>query len=200
MADHEPTAQNHSDGPKLDDHNYDGIQEYDNPIPGWWSWIFVATVAFAPAYIVWFHAPGMGRTIAERYDQAYAANLEKQFGEIGELSPDAATILKYSTDPQWLAVGASTFQTNCVSCHGSNAEGKSGPNLTDDAYLNVDSIDDIATVINHGAANGAMPAWSTRLHPNAVVLTASYVASLRGTNAADGKAPQGDVIAPWAAE
>ena len=184
----------------MDDHNYDGIQEYDNPIPGWWKWLFVATIVFTPIYILWFHAPGMERDLLAQYDRAFASNLERRFGEIGELSPDAATIMRYIDDEKWLAVGVSTYQTHCVVCHGSDAQGAQGPNLTDDVYLNVTQIEDVADVIAHGANNGAMPAWGTRLHPNAVVLTASYVASLRGTNAPGGKAPEGNEIPPWTVE
>ena len=184
----------------MGDHNYDGIQEYDNPIPGWWWWLFIGSIIFSVFYTAWFHAPNMERGIIARYDRAYAANLEQQFGEIGELTADAGTIMAYIDDPKWLAVGQATFASNCVSCHGANAEGKSGPNLTDDHYIHIKNVEDIADVINNGAAAGAMPAWSTRLHPNAVVLTASYVASLRGTFAQGGKSPEGEVPPPWDAE
>ncbi len=184
----------------IDGHNYDGIQEYDNPIPGWWTWLFVASIVFTPIYIVWFHAPGMERDVLGQYDRAYAANLEQQFGELGDLEPNAATIMRYIDDDKWLAVGKSTFKTNCVSCHGDGGIGNSGPNLTDDHYKNVQTVEDIATVIANGAAGGAMPAWGNRLHPNAVVLTASYIASLRGTNAPGGKPAEGETIPPWTVE
>ena len=32
---------------QLLDHEYDGIQEYDNPCPGWWHAIFLLTVLFS---------------------------------------------------------------------------------------------------------------------------------------------------------
>ena len=54
-----------------------------------------------------------------------------------------------------------------------------GPNLTDDYYRNVKKITDIPDVIRDGGANGSMPAWRTRLHPNEIVLMAAYVAGLR---------------------
>ncbi len=195
MADHKPELNEVPDG-----HNYDGIQEYDNPIPGWWSWIFVATIIFTPVYIIWFHAPGMDRNLLAQYDRAYAANLEQQFGEIGELLPDAETVMRFIDDDKWLAVGRATFQTHCVSCHGAAGEGASGVNLTDNVYKNVTNVAQIADVIANGAAGGAMPPWKTKLHPNAVVLTASYVASLRDTNAPGGRQPEGVEIPPWSAE
>lgn len=182
---------------KLSGHMYDGIQEYDNPTPGWWNWLFVASIAFAPFYLLVFHSPYQENTLAAQYDRAYADNLRLQFGEIGTLEPDADTIIQYMDDPKWIAVGQITFKTHCVTCHGKEGEGISGPNLTDNSYLHVKQIEDIAKVVQEGAKAGAMPAWGNRLHPNEVVLVASYVASLRGTNAAGGKAPEGNEIPPW---
>jgi hypothetical protein len=37
------------------DHEYDGIQEYDNPLPLWWLAIFWATIVFTPLYILFYH-------------------------------------------------------------------------------------------------------------------------------------------------
>lgn len=178
------------------DHNYDGIQEYDNPTPGWWWLIFNATFVFSIFYFIFFTFSPDAWTLADEHSSALAANLRLQFGEIGELKPDEETLLKYIDDPKWLAVGKATFQGRCVSCHGANAQGGIGPNMTDDNYKNVKQLTDIANVIANGAANGAMPAWKNQLHPNEIVLTAAYIASLRGKNL-PGKAPEGDVAPPW---
>lgn len=197
MPEESPTPLDPAGDEVLTGHSYDGIQEYDNPTPRWWELLFVATIVFAPIYAVWFHAPAQGRTLADRFQASLADNMRLQFGEIGDLTPDATTIVKYMKDPKWLEVGVSTFKTNCVSCHGPEGIGISGPNLTDDHYLNVKSIEDIAKVIRDGAKNGAMPAWGNRLHPNEVVLAAAYVASLRGKNLKSARLPEGVVIAPW---
>ena len=179
-------------------HSYDGIKEYDNPTPRWWDLLFVATVIFGPFYAIWFHAPRENRNLAAQYEASLAANMRLQFGEIGDLAADESTILNYMNKEEWLKVGASTFATNCVSCHGREGEGISGPNLTDDKYIHVKQVADIAKVVSSGAKNGAMPAWANRLHPNEVVLVSSYVASLRGKNLV-GKygGDQGKEIAPW---
>ncbi|TWT67303.1 cbb3-type cytochrome c oxidase N-terminal domain-containing protein [Allorhodopirellula solitaria] len=178
-------------------HVYDGIEEFDNPLPGWWKWIFVASIAFCPPYWIYYHGGTPGRSIEETYSVALADNTRLQFEEIGELQPTAETIVKYMYEDSWRRVGSIVFQTHCVSCHGRDGEGKVGPNLTDDVYKNVTHIEDIASVINNGAAAGAMPKWSNRLHPNEVVLVSAYVASLRGMDLDGPRGPEGKTIPPW---
>ncbi|HEX6986499.1 MAG TPA: cbb3-type cytochrome c oxidase N-terminal domain-containing protein [Planctomycetaceae bacterium] len=197
-----PDGRGPDDGSLPDDpltgHCYDGIQEYDNPLPGWWSWLFLGTVAFSVVYWAYYHFGMPGRTLAAAYDRALSENLRLQFAELGELRADREVILKYSGDKKWLAVGKTAFEANCVSCHGPKGEGLVGPNLTDDHWKHVRQPEDIATVIAAGAASGAMPAWKNRLHPNEVVLIASYLVSLRGSMPeGSGKPPEGPAVPPW---
>ena len=182
----------------LTGHSYDGIQEYDNPLPGWWKFLFWVTILISPIYYFYFHAGMEGRSIHDQYGKHMAKIFELRFAEIGELKSDRETLLKYVNDePKWLAVGKVVYETNCVSCHGRDGGGLVGPNLTDDHWKNVRTIEDIAKVIEDGAANGSMPAWKNRLsHPNQIVLTAAYVASMR-KEPVDGKAPEGNKIPDW---
>ncbi|MEM9365956.1 MAG: cbb3-type cytochrome c oxidase N-terminal domain-containing protein [Planctomycetota bacterium] len=179
-------------------HSYDGIEEYDNPLPGWWKWLFVVTILFSFPYALYYHGTAEGRTLDDRYASAAAANARLQFAEIGELAGDETTLVKYANDPKWLRIGATVFKTNCVSCHGANGGGLVGPNLTDDHYKNVKTIADIYTVIEKGAAAGAMPAWQNRLEKNEQVLVSAYVASIRGSDPGGSpRGPEGREIPPW---
>jgi cytochrome c oxidase cbb3-type subunit 3 len=74
-----------------------------------------------------------------------------------------------------------------------------GPNLTDEYYKNVKQLIDVARVIQEGAANGSMPAWKSRLHPNEIVMVAAYVANLRGKNLKGPRGQEGQAIPPWPA-
>lgn len=186
------------------DHVYDGIQEYDNPLPGWWTLLFYLSILFSIAYVFFnFAQPGWVDTNLE-YEAAKKREIERQFAEIGELQPDAATIHAYLTEPdkaKWLSVGESIFLTNCASCHGRDGSGVSGPNMTDDHYLNVKGLADIPQVVTNGANKGAMPAWGNRLGQNEIVLVSVYVASLRGKDlpSAGGRPAEGEVIGAWQA-
>ncbi|MEM6366174.1 MAG: cbb3-type cytochrome c oxidase N-terminal domain-containing protein [Planctomycetota bacterium] len=185
-----------SNAPKTD-HAYDGIEEYDNPLPGWWKWLFIASIAFCPFYWVFYHSGAKGRSVQDTYSVALAENTRLQFAEIGDLKLDEPTIVKFMGKESWVKVGQSVFRANCVSCHGREGEGKVGPNLTDEFYKNVEKVSDIAMVINNGAGNGAMPKWSNRLHVNEIVLVSAYVASLRGKNVENGRPADGRAIAAW---
>jgi cytochrome c oxidase cbb3-type subunit 3 len=190
---------------KLTGHLYDGIQEYDNPLPGWWNWLFIGTVVFSILYqiMMWMHPDTL--SVAARYEASVTRMLQKQFAELGELEADEATLLGFVQDPEqtkWLEVGRAVFLTNCASCHGRDGAGVSAPNMTDDHYKNVKVVTDIPAIVRNGANNGAMPAWGNRLLENEVVLVSAYVASLRGQGLPRGwsqelGAPYGEAIAPW---
>ncbi|MBX3420734.1 MAG: c-type cytochrome [Pirellulaceae bacterium] len=182
----------------LTDHAYDGIQEYDNPLPGWWTYTFVATIVFSIGYVMWYHTGAPGRDLVTLYEVADADNTRLQFGAIGDLTGDQDTLMKFAHREDWLKVGASVFKANCISCHGRDGEGNVGPNLTDEAFKYIRKPEDVYKVVSEGAGKGAMPAWGNRLHPNEVVLVSSYVISLRGQNL-PGKAADGNPIPAWPA-
>ena len=186
-----------SDKDQLRDHDYDGIQEFDNPTPGWWYLIFLGTFLFSVWYFLFYHASTISTSVAQGYESSVADDLKKRFAEIGELRPDEATLVRFLGEEDWLKVGGIVYKAQCVSCHGAEGAGLIGPNLTDDAWKNVQKIEDIPRVVAEGASNGAMPAWKTRLHPNEVVLVSAYVATLRGKNLPGPLGTQGSPIPPW---
>jgi cytochrome c oxidase cbb3-type subunit 3 len=180
----------------LTDHAYDGIREYDNPLPGWWKVLFIGTIVFSGLYfIIDITTSGQMSPVAS-YDQSVVEDAKRRFGSM-VLKPDAVTLLKLSKDPLFQKMGESIFQTNCVSCHGRHAEGMACPNLTANNYIHVKKIEDFVDVITKGRNNGAMPAWGNRLQPNEIIVVASYAASLRNTNYPGGrKKPEGTIIPP----
>lgn len=182
---------------ELTDHKYDDIQEYDNPLPGWWIWLWVGSIFFSVVYWIYYQSAVPGRSMLDDYTEKVAANLRLQFAELGELKPDYLTLAKYSKDQRWLMLGESVYKTHCSSCHGDKAEGKVGPNLTDDFWKNVKTLEDIPSVVANGANGQAMPAWKNRLHPNEIVLVSCYVASLRGSSPANPKPPEGTQFPLW---
>ncbi|MBS0195171.1 MAG: c-type cytochrome [Planctomycetes bacterium] len=183
--------------PPLTSHEYDGIQEYDNPTPGWWHAIFVGSVLFSAVYFVFWDHSDLSWSIHDTWKKAQVAEYKRIFGKMGDLKPDQATILSMMGKPDMMAIAQSTFTLNCAQCHAKDGGGINGVNLTDDHYKNVKTIEDLYKTITNGANNGAMPSWKSAFSDNERVLLAAYVASLRGTKPASPKAPEGEQIPPW---
>lgn len=77
--------------------------------------------------------------------------------------------------------GAEVFKTNCVACHGPEAKGGVGPNLTDAEWKNSDgSLAGIEGTLNKGVTGTAMIAWTPLLGDEKVKAVAQYVHSLGG--------------------
>lgn len=178
------------------DHEYDGIREFDNPVPGWWHLLFWASILFSLLYYTFFTFSPIAWTVQESWESAQAAAYQQIFGELGELAPNEATIVSLMHDDRMMAVARGMFIGNCAQCHGRDGGGINGVNLTDEHYKNITSLPEMLTVINRGAGAGAMPAWENRLSQNERILLTSYAASLRGSNVA-GRGPEGELIAPW---
>jgi cytochrome c oxidase cbb3-type subunit 3 len=198
---HTPGSGSSSDGgePPILDHGYDGIKEYDNPMPAWWTWSFWLCIFFSLPYFVYYHM-GVGSSIHADYEGEMGAFFEQQSALLGDLQPDAVTLVSLLDDERAIKGGGNIFKTNCAVCHGPGGIGQTGPNLTDDVYLNIKSIEDIATIVRDGLVSKGMPAWGQKLNQTQIVIVSAYVASLRDTNGAGGKAPQGTPIAPWPTE
>ncbi|MDZ4755619.1 MAG: cbb3-type cytochrome c oxidase N-terminal domain-containing protein [Phycisphaerae bacterium] len=181
---------------KVLNHNYDGILEYDNPMPFWWTSVFLLSILFTGPYFVYYHF-GVGATMQQNYESEVGAFVEAQTASLGDIKPLAPTILSLVSDAK-LKMGAGVmFRSNCAVCHGPEGGGVTGPNLTDSSYLNVNKVEDIFRVIKDGVVAKGMPEWGKRFSEPQLILLASYVASLRGTSPAESKAAQGSPIAAW---
>lgn len=181
------------EGAQLVEHEYDGIQEYDNPLPGWWVWLFVATVVFTPIYIVYYHF-GEGDLVAEEYAADLAALREAEAAramQAGEVTEEVLAALM--NDQATLEAGAALYRTNCTVCHGEQGEGKIGPNLTDDYWLHGGTLVQIHRTIDQGVPEKGMLAWGKTLPPEDIRRLAAWVGSLRGKNV-PGLPPQGEKL------
>ena len=184
---------------ELTDHNYDGIQEYDNPTPGWWYALFAATVVFSVGYLFIYHMSSIVPPLSERHARAEAKLLNLRYAELNDLPLGEEKIYKIMSQPAWLAQGEAVFQQTCAICHSNDGSGMIGPNLTDHLYVNVQSVMDIPKLVTEGTPSRAMP--PQLLNENEVALVSAYVVSLRGQNLPtnDLVIPDymGEEIAPW---
>ena len=180
------------DPDRLLDHSYDGIQEYDNPLPGWWLAIFWVTIIFSPLYILYFHFGG-GMLATERYDEEMIAFFDKQAEQLlalGEVSE--GTLVDLMTDQSMMNAGRKVYQSKCATCHGMFGEGGIGPNLTDEYWLHGGQLMDVYKTVREGVPAKGMLAWERQLRPAELMAVSSYVGTLLGSEPPNPKTSQGD--------
>ncbi len=179
---------------KTTGHTYDGLEEYDNPLPAWWFYMFVMTILFGLGYLVFF--PGMGKfegllgwTSVGQYEQRVAVADEK-FRAMRDRYL-ALPIEEIADDPTVRKMGKRLFGNNCAQCHGSDAGGALGfPNLTDDDWLYGGSAEAIDTTLHLGR-RAAMPAWGPILGEEGIDETSEYLLSLNNRDVDSAKAEAG---------
>ena len=167
-------------------HDYDGIREFDNPLPNWWLATLYGAVVFALGYWLYyqtFQMPGLVATLAA--EQAEAARIA---GARAPVTDDL--LIALSHDAQVIEKAQATFKTQCVVCHGADAQGLIGPNLTDAFWIHGDRPSDIYKIISGGVAAKGMPAWESILGGEKSRWLAAYVTTLKGKNL-PGRAPEG---------
>ena len=145
-----PATDHATNEPRILDHDCDGIREYDNPMPFWLTATFWITMIFAVPYFAFYHLGGVGTSLGESYETEVGEFYEMQAARLGNLKPDEATILTLSEDKKKLLAGQNMFKANCATCHAPDGGGKTGPNLTDDFYINVRTPEDIFRVVRDG--------------------------------------------------
>ena len=184
-------------------HSWDGIEEYDNPMPRWWLWTFYACIVFAIGYSIAYPAwPMINRATpgllgySTRQDGEAAMLAAAQANEAINAKLAATELSEIAQDPELVTyatnAGAAVFRTWCAQCHGSGAAGVQAngyPNLLDDDWLWGGAIEDIHTTIAHGIRNttdedarfSEMPSFVDILEPVQIEQVANFVMSLSGT-------------------
>lgn len=175
------------------DHNYDGIRELDNHLPPWWLGLLYGTIVFAVVYLLNYHVWHWSPTQEQEYTLAMEEGkkeVEAYQAKLGE-SIDEKSV-KLLTDAKTLDNGKVIFTEKCVACHGAAGEGGVGPNLTDDYWLHGGTINDVFGVIKNGVPEKGMISWKATLKPGQIQEVSNYIMTLKGTNPANAKAPQGE--------
>ncbi|EAU45738.1 cytochrome-c oxidase, cbb3-type subunit III [Salipiger bermudensis] len=161
-----------SDNNKKDDqdyettgHSWDGIEEYNKPLPKWWLMIFYACIVWGVGYTIAYPAwPGVRTATAGLLGWSTRGNVEQAIQDHeAELAPinerlASAELTEIAGDPELNTyaqnAGAAVFRTWCAQCHGSGAAGAKGyPNLLDDDWLWGGTIEDIHYTVTAGIRN-----------------------------------------------
>lgn len=180
------------DEARIMDHSYDGIQEYDNPMPRWWVWSFWATFWFSLAYIFHYWI-GNGVSVEQAYETKLAAEKEKAAARAMNVEVSEESLASLMDDASSLEAGKQVYMSNCQSCHLDKGQGSIGPNLTDNHWIHGGSLMSIYETVAEGVQAKGMPPWEKTLNPQQLRQVVAFVGTLRGTNV-EGKPPEGELI------
>ncbi|MEY4589311.1 MAG: cytochrome c oxidase, cbb3-type, subunit [Pseudomonadota bacterium] len=179
---------------KTTGHVYDGIVEYNNPLPRWWFVMFIISIIFAAGYLVLY--PGMGSwkgTLG--WTSVNELHADQEAGKTAYASSydryKTMSIPELAKNEEAMQMGFRLFANNCSVCHGADGGGNYGfPNLTDADWLHGGSAEKILETITKGRI-AAMPAWGSALGEEKVIQVAEYVLKLSGNEFEAAQAEQG---------
>lgn len=174
------------------DHNYDGIEEYDNNLPKWWLATFYLTLIFGFIYWSRFYVFHPDSYQGAEYQAAYEAHQKKIASQEQNLDDIDFTALK--NDPKVVSQGKETFGTYCAACHGANGEGGIGPNLADQYWIHGFEPTTMVKIVVNGVSEKGMTPWKGILSPTQINEVVAYVLTLEGTDPENAKAAEGDII------
>ncbi len=162
-------------------HEWDGIREFDNPMPRWWVWVFYATIVWGIWYVIAYPAWPLIERATDGYlgydmREEVASEIKRFDDANAEVKAKlvAADLNAIGADPALAGyaqgAGAAVFKTNCAQCHGAGAAGVQSlgyPNLLDDDWLWGGTMEDIHLTVTHGIRNttdadarySEMPKW-----------------------------------------
>lgn len=181
-------------------HQWDGIEELNNPLPRWWLWIFYATIVWGIWYVIAYPAWPMISGATEGYKGwSTRANVAAELAEAEAANTEinaqlvAAELSEIPSNPELAgyarSAGEAVFNTWCVQCHGREGGGNIGyPTLSDDDWLWGGTMEDIYLTTAHGIRNeddpdarySEMPAFGEILEDQEIVQVVNYVMSLSG--------------------
>lgn len=176
-------------------HSWDGLTEFNNPLPRWWLWMFYITIVFALIYLVLY--PGLGRfagilgwhsgNMLNVEDSQYHREMqraEERYQPIFTAMADME-IASLARDADAVTTGRRLYLNYCSTCHGSDAGGARGfPSLVNGVWQWGGTPDAIKTSIAKGR-QANMPGFGPSLGEAGVEQVAHYVLQMSGRTDAD---------------
>ncbi|MEJ2043893.1 MAG: cytochrome-c oxidase, cbb3-type subunit III [Reinekea sp.] len=185
-----------SDPEETTGHSFDGIQEYNKPMPKWWLNMFWITIVFGIGYLTYYglaNFQGISGWSSHKQLAEETARHDRKYGEIFQRFVNVP-VAELKDHDQAIRMGQQVFQNNCALCHGQTAQGYYGfPNLADNDWLYGGSAEAIKTTITHGR-RGQMPAWKDTLGAAGVNTVTEYVLKLSGNEHNKEEAAQGEIV------
>lgn len=170
------------------------LRENNNPLPGWWRWLFYGSIAFAAGYLVLF--PGLAMFPGTRgwtQEARYEREVEDAAGRYAPIYERFAgkSIEELASDTDARRIGERLFLNNCTACHASDAGGGLGyPSLRDSDWQWGGTPEAIEATIT-GGRHGIMAPWGEAVGAAGVENLTQYVLQLSGRPAQVAAAEEG---------
>ena len=160
---------------RVRDHEFDGIQEYDNRLPNWWLYTLYITIVFSIMY--WFVAIILKDVESDgnKINHALAEIDAKRLTSAGNLSDDS--LWKMSKNSEIISSGKEIYTSTCLACHGDKLQGGVGLNLADQEWRHCNTPMDVYAVIDKGIPATGMAAWGNILGPKKTSKVTAYILS-----------------------
>lgn len=182
----------------LREHEYDGIQEFDQKLPNWWLFTFFAAIVFFVSFWFFYYATPWSDSPQKVINDKVIAIQEAKLAELAK-TVAALDDSKLVHSKEWkdqIPAGEAIFVKNCVQCHAEDLSamrmdpilGKKvsagGRPLTDHVWEHGNKPMDLFNLINGGTPvgkpgfNGAkMEAWGQKLSPVDIASVVAYIVS-----------------------
>jgi cytochrome c oxidase cbb3-type subunit III len=202
--------------PDTTGHVWDGIEEFNNPLPRWWLWTFYVTIIWGIGYTIAYPAwPMLKGATPGLLGWSTRANVQADIDAVNESNSEifarlaSAELTEVPADAELnnfaVSAGGALFKTWCAQCHGSGAAGAKGyPNLLDDSWLWGGDIEAIYATVSHGirteedddARYSEMPAFGRDelLEPEQIDQAVNFVMSLSGEAQDASKVAEGAIV------
>jgi len=175
----------------IKEHEFDGIQEFDNKLPNWWLWTLYGAIVFALFYWVVFHTLEIRPLPHEEFAAEMQVAAEEQLARAAAQGINNETFTMMAAMDNKVAEGREVFVKHCVACHLDDGRGLVGPNLTDGLWVHGCEPMQMYKIITDGVAAKGMPAWMNQLGPTRVQAVTAYLLTIKDNNIA-GKDPEGE--------
>jgi cytochrome c oxidase cbb3-type subunit 3 len=159
------------------------LQEWNNPLPNWWRWLFYITVVFGLVYL-WFY-PGLGAhggSLGWSQVKQYDDEVQRAEATVGPIYAkfQGMDFAQLASNKEAMAIGQNLFLNYCSQCHAADARGSKGfPNLADGDWQWGGDPKQITETILAGRT-AVMPPFGPVLGGDGVKDVANYVLSLSG--------------------
>jgi cytochrome c oxidase cbb3-type subunit 3 len=159
----------------------DGIYQADNPMPYWWTTVWLISIIFSVGYVIYFHY--FSNWPQEKSFAIEVEEHEKRFPKAQfAMNEDGSNPLRDNETA--IAEGQKLFAGTCGACHKADGTGLVGPNLMDKEWLHGDSDGEVYEIVMKGIMDpaklktnrGAMPGHEKSLGTEKVYKIMAWLA------------------------